>query len=244
MKKSTIILLLIPLIVLLGSNVWAGKIYPLGTTSAAGIYYDPTISGLTSTNVKGALDEVAGSKTAAGVTYSNATSGLTAIEVQSAIDELDTTLDGLVLTANTTGDVTSVGDCLGGACGDGTSDGGTYLRLYGGATTKYTQLTPSNTAADAVVTFPTATSTLATIGLAETITGIKTYTNSVLKLLGSSTGATTFTSANSSGTNYVATIPANTGTIAELNLAQTWTAAQGMDDLLTAGGINFDTHQG
>ena len=45
-------------------------------------------------------------------------------------------------------------------------------------------------------------------------------------LLGSSTGATTFTSANASGTNYTITIPANTGTLAELNIAQVFTAAQ------------------
>lgn len=30
------------------------------------------------------------------------------------------------------GDVTDAGDCTGGACGDGTSDGGTYYRLYDG----------------------------------------------------------------------------------------------------------------
>jgi len=60
----------------------------------------------------------------------------------------------------------------------------------------------------------------------QTWTAVQTFTNSDLALLGSSTGYTTFTSANTGATNYTATLPANTGTIAELNLAQTWTAAQ------------------
>ena len=45
-------------------------------------------------------------------------------------------------------------------------------------------------------------------------------------VLGSSTGYTTLTTANASATDYTATFPANTGTVAELNLAQTWTATQ------------------
>lgn len=45
-------------------------------------------------------------------------------------------------------------------------------------------------------------------------------------LTGSSSGNTTLASANSSSTNYTATFPANTGTVAELNYSQTWTAGQ------------------
>ena len=47
-----------------------------------------------------------------------------------------------------------------------------------------------------------------------------------LTVLGSSTGYTTLTTANASATDYTATFPANTGTVAELNLAQLWTATQ------------------
>ena len=75
---------------------------------------------------------------------------------------------------------------------------------------------------------PANTGTLAELNLAQTWTAAQTFTNSDLLLLGSSTGATTFTSGNSSATNYTATFPANTGTLAELNLAQTWTAAQAL----------------
>ena len=64
------------------------------------------------------------------------------------------------------------------------------------------------------------------LGNANTWTAIQTITNSDLHLLGSSTGYTTFTSANASATNYTLTIPANTGTLAELNLAQTFSALQ------------------
>ena len=64
------------------------------------------------------------------------------------------------------------------------------------------------------------------LGNANTWTAIQTITNSDLHLLGSSTGYTTFTSANASATNYTLTIPANTGTLAELNLAQTFSAVQ------------------
>lgn len=48
---------------------------------------------------------------------------------------------------------------------------------------------------------------------AQTITGAKTFTNSLLLLLGSSTGVTTFTSANAGASNFTITIPAITDTL-------------------------------
>jgi hypothetical protein len=47
-----------------------------------------------------------------------------------------------------------------------------------------------------------------------------------ITLQGSSTGITTFGSANAGASNFTATLPANTGTLVELNLGQTWTANQ------------------
>lgn len=75
------------------------------------------------------------------------------------------------------------------------------------------------------------------LGHANTWTAAQTFTNSDIILLGSSTGATTFTSANAGASNFTATVPANTGTLAETNLAQTWTAAQTHNSgtLLVAG---------
>lgn len=58
-----------------------------------------------------------------------------------------------------TGDVNSVGDCLSGACLDGTSDGGTYIRIYDGSS-NYSALVSSNISSDITITLPSATSTL------------------------------------------------------------------------------------
>jgi hypothetical protein len=59
------------------------------------------------------------------------------------------------LAAGASGDVTSVGDCATGACLDGTSDGGTYISMYGGALTKKTSIYASNSAADLAFYLPT-----------------------------------------------------------------------------------------
>lgn len=75
----------------------------------------------------------------------------------------------------------------------------------------------------------TASSNCSLLNVAQTFTAAKTFTNGDLVELGSSTGATTLSQANSSATNYTATFPANTGTIGELNLAQTWSAVQTLD---------------
>lgn len=56
-------------------------------------------------------------------------------------------------------------------------------------------------------------------------TDSQTFTNSLLKLLGSSTGVTTFTSANAGASDYTVTFQAVTGTVALLG-ANTWSAAQ------------------
>src|ERR1035437_2675432 len=67
--------------------------------------------------------------------------------------------------------------------------------------------------------------------------GVQTFGNSDIRLLGSAGGYTTFTSANTGVLNYITTVPANTGTVAELNLAQTWTAGQIFNAAMTYGGV-------
>jgi hypothetical protein len=57
------------------------------------------------------------------------------------------------------------------------------------------------------------TSNVALLAAVQTFTAAQTFTNSLLKLLGSSTGATTFTSANAGATNYTMTVPAQTDTL-------------------------------
>ena len=64
------------------------------------------------------------------------------------------------------------------------------------------------------------------LGNANTWTAAQTFPASGIILLGSSTGRTTFASANASASNYTATFPAATITVAGINLAQTWTATQ------------------
>lgn len=62
--------------------------------------------------------------------------------------------------------------------------------------------------------------------IAPTWTGIHTFTNSDVRLLGSSTGYTTFTSANAGASNFTLTFPALTDTLATLGTSQTFTANQ------------------
>ena len=61
-----------------------------GSTTAAGVSYDNTTSGLTATDVQAAIDEIVNEMptTATEVCYDNTTSGLTATDVQAAIDEI------------------------------------------------------------------------------------------------------------------------------------------------------------
>jgi hypothetical protein len=61
------------------------------------------------------------------------------------------------------------------------------------------------------------------LGHANTWTAVQTFTNSDIRLLGSSTGYTIFTSANASASNFTLTFPGVTDTLAVLNAAQTLT---------------------
>jgi len=59
----------------------------------------------------------------------------------------------------TEGDVLSVGDCASGACLDGTSDGGSYIRIYDGDS-NYAELNLGNVGSDYTVYLPLTTGTL------------------------------------------------------------------------------------
>jgi hypothetical protein len=75
-------------------------------------------------------------------------------------------------------------------------------------------------------TLPAGTHTLAGLDVAQVWTAAQTYTNSDLKLLGSSTGATTFSSANAGVSNFTITVPAITGTL--ITTADTGTVSNTM----------------
>ena len=81
------------------------------------------------------------------------------------------------------------------------------------------------TASSATVAAWTAPAVWVSLSGNNTWTGTQTFTNSLMKLLGSSTGATTFTSANAGASDYTITFPASTGTV--LTTATVVTAAQG-----------------
>src|SRR5208282_2321563 len=89
-----------------------------------------------------------------------------------------------------------------------------------GSSTGFTTFTSANTSgSNFTLTFPAATDTVDLLGTPQTFTAIKTFTNSDFALLGSSTGFTTFTSANTSGSNFTLTFPAATDTVAVLGTA-------------------------
>lgn len=76
----------------------------------------------------------------------------------------------------------------------------------------------------------------------QVITGAKTFTNSLLKLLGSSTGVTTFTSDNAGASNFTVHVPAANDTLAMLAAAQaltnkTLTLAAAQVGTFTASGV-------
>ena len=75
----------------------------IGTSdNAAAVSYDNTSSGLTATNVQGAIDEV-NAKDASDIAYDNTTSGLTATDVNAAIDEVNSGLSDKMDKVNPTG---------------------------------------------------------------------------------------------------------------------------------------------
>lgn len=92
------------------------------------------------------------------------------------------------------------------------SNGG--LSLLGTSTGKTTLNSGLGAGSNNTLTLPiTASDTLAALGTVQSWTAVQTYNNSTIKLLGSSSGATTFTSANAGASNFTVTVPAVTGTL-------------------------------
>lgn len=106
----------------------------------------------------------------------------------------------------------------------GSSTGTTILSTANSSATNYTATLPANTG------------TIAETNLAQTFSANQTFGATNLRVQGSSTGVTTVGTANSGATDYTATLPANTGTIVETNLAQTFTAIQTFDTTIKLKG--------
>lgn len=108
------------------------------------------------------------------------------------------------------------GACIAGGSGGGTPAGSSYSLQYNNAGA-FGGVLPGTAGVycidwTALTSAPTF-ATCAQIGTAQTWTALQTFTNSDIALLGSSTGYTTITSANTSATNYTITIPAVTATL-------------------------------
>ena len=104
--------------------------------------------------------------------------------------------------------------------------------------------TPSSGTLTSCTGLPAAgvTNTAATLSDAQTfITNAKTFTNSLLKLLGSSTGATTFTSLNAGASNYTLSFPAVTDTLVALTTTDTLTNKRVTPRILSAASYTTDT---
>ena len=63
------------------------------------------------------------------------------------------------------------------------------------------------------ITLPSDTATLMSLGLAESVTGAKTFDKDKILMKGTSTGCTTFSTANTSASNYTVTFPALAGNV-------------------------------
>ena len=81
----------------------------------------------------------------------------------------------------------------------------------------YIVSTTSSNTVDSLVTYAEALATMG--GIANSWTAAQTYSSDDLRILGSSTGYTQFTTANAGATNYTVTYQAATGTVALLTLA-------------------------
>jgi len=114
------------------------------------------------------------------------------------------------------------------------------VKMFGGTSGNVT-IEPSAVAGtNLVATLPANTGTISEINLAETFTAAKTLTATApqlilgvntttlgsVKMFGNTSGDLTIEPSAVAGTSSVATFPANTGTVAELNLAQSFTAPQ------------------
>lgn len=114
---------------------------------------------------------------------------------------------------------------------------GTIAPSFGSCTSSAAVASVANS--DGTLTIsPTTGAVVASLALghANTWTAKQTFTNSDIALLGSSTGATTFTSANASASNYTLTLPAVNDALAVLGTAQTFSATETFSGALNVSG--------
>lgn len=118
---------------------------------------------------------------------------------------------------------------MAGICGTGCSIAVSGSGTIGATSAPLAGISGAGTGVITFLTTPSSANLLAAL-TDETGTGSAVFATSPLlvtpTIKGSSTGFTTVGSANASTSNFTATLPASTGTLAELNLAQSWSALQ------------------
>lgn len=164
-----------------------------GAFSAGSVASDAAVTGTTMTATSASSLTLGTASTAAGgIILQNATNANT-VTLQSGVTSGTYTMTlplavggaGEVLTdaagngilswaaGGGSGDVTGVGDCASGACYDGSSDGGTYARIYDGDS-HYLELNPGDIAANRIINFRDAAGTVLLSG--DALTGDVTVT--------------------------------------------------------------------
>jgi len=158
------------------------------------------------------------------------------------------------------GDVTAVGGCTGGACLDGSSDGGETIALYDGDSHKATIDAP-NISGDITLTLPAVTGTLAILG-ANTFTALQTIdatagiqvgstgvlitsdNDGAIKLLGASGGSDESLIINLDDTADTAVVSTDSGVtkidFSAIGLATTGTISGGVLTPVIDDADNFD----
>ena len=202
-----------------GTNISIGGVTAAGATGTNNVVFStspvlttPSLGAATATSINGN-------------TFTTGTYTLTGVAAKTLTFNNSLTLAGTDSTTMTFPSTTGTVDVLNNAqtfTAAKTFTNSDLLLL--GSSTGATTFTSSNVgASNFTITVPAATDTLDLIGTAQSITAAKTFTNSDILLLGSSTGATTFSSANASATNYTMTFPAITDTVVTLTATQTLT---------------------
>jgi len=132
-----------------------------------------------------------------------------------------------------TGDVTSVGDCVTGACNDGSSDGGTYIRLYDGDSA-YGQIETANLTGNRTITVPNSDETIGTATLVTVTDNEDTNeSNAVVFLPGGDLDGGTLALESDGTFNY----NPSTGTVAATILSATDDVSVADDVLLANGSV-------
>ncbi len=213
----------------------ASGLSSLVTTNGSGaVYATPTAAG-----GSGTVTSIATTSPITGgtITATGTIACATCVTSAAALTSTGVVLGGGAQATATAADITFASGIL--SLGTNTSELG-GVKMFGG-TSGNTTIEPSAAAGtNTIATLPANTGTIAELNLAQTWTaaqtltsaapqlvlGVNTTTLGSIKMFGNTSGNLTLQPSAVAGTNLVATFPANTGTVAELNFDQTWTGIQ------------------